>query len=151
MTENFSGYKKEDLLAQATRTNFGATPGLADFAVKDSGERQRFESGMQRDVTEGKTRYDLVFDGPLLDRYAKHLTKGAMKYSARNWMLANGQKELDRFRESAARHFIQWFRGEVDEDHAAAVVFNINGALYVEQRMRGEEEDPDRLSNRITP
>jgi hypothetical protein len=105
------------------------------FDVKDSGERQQYPSGMQRDTTEDKVRYDLVFDGPLVERLATHLTKGAKKYDARNWMKASGQDELERFRESAARHFFQWLRGDTDEDHAMAVVFNINGALYVEEKM----------------
>lgn len=107
-----------------------------DFVVNDSGKRKQFETGMQRDTTEGKVRFDLVFDGPLVKRLAAHLTKGAMKYEARNWMKAATQEELDRFRESAVRHFVQWLNGDTDEDHAMATVFNINGALYVEERMK---------------
>jgi len=102
--------------------------------IKDSGKRKEFASGMVRDVTEGKIDYTLAFDGPMFERYAKHLTKGAVKYSKRNWMKAKGQEELDRFRESALRHFLQWCRGETDEDHAAAVFFNINRAEYVESQ-----------------
>lgn len=107
----------------------------ASFQIKDSGERQQFTSGMVRDVTTGKTDYSLVFDGPMLKRWAVHLTKGAIKYAARNWMKADGDVELQRFRESALRHFIQWFEGEEDEDHASAVYFNINGAEFVKQRV----------------
>ncbi len=107
-----------------------------EFQVKDSGARHQFDSGMVRDVTTGKVDYSLVFDGPMFDRWAAHLDKGAVKYTKRNWMQANGQAELDRFRESALRHFLQWFRGETDEDHAAAVLFNINGAEYVKGRLK---------------
>lgn len=106
------------------------------FEIKDSGERKQFASGMVRDTTEGKIDYTLALDGPMFKRYADHLTKGAKKYAARNWMQANGQAELDRFRESALRHFLQWLQGDVDEDHAAAVYFNINGAEYVKGRMK---------------
>lgn len=108
---------------------------MSDFTVKDSGERQQFASGMQRDVTTDKTRYDLAFDGPMFKRYAEHLTKGAAKYEPRNWMKANGQEELERFRESAIRHFVQWLNGDDDEDHAAAVLFNLNGYEYVKKRL----------------
>jgi hypothetical protein len=101
------------------------------FDVKDSGKRMEFDSGMVRDVDEGKVRYDLVLDGPMFVRWATHLTKGAVKYEARNWMKATGEAERDRFRQSAVRHFIQWFLGDTDEDHASAVFFNINGAEYV--------------------
>jgi len=106
---------------------------LSNFTVKDSGQRASFESGMVRDVEEGKTDYTLVLDGPMFDRWAVHLTKGAQKYEARNWMKATDSAELARFKRSALRHFLQWFRGDVDEDHASAVFFNINGAEYVKQ------------------
>jgi hypothetical protein len=53
-------------------------------------------------------------------------------------MLASGLAEYDRFRESAFRHFMLWYLGHVDEDHAAAVFFNINGAEYV---LRGMKDD----------
>jgi hypothetical protein len=86
---------------------------------------------MQRDTTTGKTRFDLAFDGPMFERWAELLTRGAVKYKARNWMKAAGTAELERFKESAVRHFIQWLRGDTDEDHGAAVFFNINGAEYV--------------------
>lgn len=107
------------------------------FEVKDSGEREQFASGMVRDVATDKVRYDLVFDGPMFERLAKHLTKGAQKYEPRNWMRASGSVEQERFKESAIRHFIQWLHGDRDEDHAAAVMFNINGYEYVREQNQG--------------
>ena len=105
------------------------------FETKDSGERRQFASGMQRDTTTGKLDYSLVLDGPLFKRWAELMDRGAKKYDKRNWMRAASEEELARFKESALRHFVQWWWGETDEDHAAATVFNINGALYVEQRL----------------
>lgn len=105
------------------------------FVVKDSGKRKQWETGMQRDTNEGKARYDLVLDGPMFKRWAEQLRKGAEKYSERNWMQARTEDELQRFRESAVRHFFQWLNGDTDEDHAAATFFNINGAEYVLGRM----------------
>jgi hypothetical protein len=107
-----------------------ANPGQV-YQIKDSGKREAFASGMVRDTAEDKIDYSLIFDGPMLERWAQHLTNGAKKYEKRNWMKASGNDEYDRFRESALRHFIQWFRGDKDEDHAAAVFFNVNGAEYV--------------------
>lgn len=104
---------------------------MSEFETKDSGERQQFSSGMQRDTTTGKVRFDLAADGPMLRRYAELMTRGAQKYDARNWMKASGQEELERFRESAFRHFMLWWEGDRSEDHAAAVIFNLNGAEYV--------------------
>jgi hypothetical protein len=117
-----------------TWTIVDPSPDGKSFTVKDSGKRQQFESGMVRDVTEGKTDYSLVLDGPMFRRWAEHLTKGAQKYSKRNWMKAAGDGEYERFKESALRHFLQWYWGETDEDHASAVFFNINGAEYVKSR-----------------
>ncbi len=105
------------------------------YKIKDSGERKEFESGMVRDVTGDKIDYTLVLDGPMFERWAVHLTKGAEKYDKRNWMKAAGPEELERFVESAVRHFVQWYNGEADEDHAAAVLFNMNGAEYVKDRL----------------
>lgn len=119
------------------------------FTVKDSGERATFSNGMVRDVEDNKTDYTLVLDGPMFDRWAEHLTKGAKKYAARNWMLAEGDTELERFKRSALRHFIQWFRGETDEDHASAVYFNLNGAEYVKQRLQERAEYEASLYNEI--
>lgn len=105
------------------------------FTIKDSGERKEFASGMVRDVTEGKINWALVADGPMLRRFAEHMTAGANKYTDRNWMKANGWEEYVRYKDSAFRHFMQWFYGDTDEDHAAAVIFNLNGAEYVLDRM----------------
>jgi len=58
-----------------------------------------------------------------------------IKPGVRNWMKASGEAELERFKQSAFRHFIQWMRGDTDEDHGAAVMFNINGAEYVKQAL----------------
>ena len=101
------------------------------FDVKDSGARESYAGGMVRDTAVGKINYALVADGPMLKRWAEHLTKGAEKYTKRNWMLAQGDEEYERARESAFRHFVQWFSGDRDEDHASAVYFNINEAEYI--------------------
>ena len=105
------------------------------FDVKDSGERQQFDSGMVRDVATNKIDYSLALDGPMFERLAIHLTKGAQKYEKRNWMHAAGSEELERFRESAVRHFIQWLNGDMDEDHCATCFFNMNGVEFVKERL----------------
>lgn len=105
-----------------------------EFKIKDSGQRVKFTAGMVRDVTEGKINYLLLRDGPMFKRWAQHLTNGAKKYSKRNWMKASGDEEMDRFKESAARHMEQWLAGETDEDHASAVMFNINGYEYIKSK-----------------
>lgn len=119
---------------------------MGDFQVLDSGARQEFASGMIRDTEEGKVNYTRVYDGPMLERWAAHLTRAEPKYpdirpGVPNWTQAKSPEERERYRVSAARHFAQWMAGETDEDHAAAVLFNINGYEYVQARIV-ENETP---------
>ena len=114
---------------------------MGDFITKDSGKRQLFDSGMVRDSQQSKARYDLVYM-PMLTRWAEIMGRGADKYGPRNWEKASSQAELDRFKESAFRHFIQWFTGSnPEEDHAAAILFNVSGAEMVKQKLHTEAEN----------
>ena len=107
----------------------------SNFIIKDSGKRAKFAGGMVRDIADDKLDPSLVRDGPMYKRWVIHLTNGAKKYAKRNWMKASGTEELVRARESACRHFDQWLDGEIDEDHAAALYFNINLAEYVKAKL----------------
>ncbi len=82
---------------------------------------------------------DTLFDF-IIDPYAALMMRGAIKYSDRNWMKANGEEELKRFTQSFCRHFKQFLNGEVDEDHKAAIFFNLNGAEYVRGRLASEKK-----------
>lgn len=108
------------------------------FITKDSGKRQDYKSGMRRDLQEGKPRYDLVvpekMSKDMITRWAELMGRGAEKYGERNWELANSEEEYKRFKASAFRHFMQWFRNEEDEDHAAAIFFNVQCAEYVKEK-----------------
>lgn len=106
------------------------------YVTKDSGKRQNYKSGMRRDTQEGKPRYDLIWR-PGLKRYAELLARGAEKYGENNWQLANSEEELNRFKQSAFRHFMQWLEGEIDEDHGSAVKFNIDAADMVREKLDG--------------
>src|SRR5690606_9127477 len=57
-------------------------------------------------------------------------------YNDRNWEKANSAEEVTRMKSSAFRHFMQWFCGETDEDHAAAVIFNILAAETTEWKIK---------------
>jgi hypothetical protein len=113
------------------------------FVIKDSGKRAEFAGGMVRDVQDGKIDWWRVSIGPMLKRYAEHLTKGNKKYpdvklGVPNWTLAAGEEEYERFRQSAYRHFMQWFAGDMEEDHASAVWFNVNGAEFVRNKLNSK-------------
>jgi Domain of unknown function (DUF5664) len=83
------------------------------------------------------------FDEQLLTRCAAPMERGAQKYSPRNWEKADSAAELERMKASAFRHFMQWLTGETDEDHAAAIVFNLlaveTTAYWIEQGVKNGE------------
>lgn len=112
------------------------------WVTKDSGKREDYVSGMRRDTQQGKPRFDLLvtdglpYEAQFLHRFASLLARGADKYGERNWQLANSPEELSRFRASGFRHFMQYMCGEEDEDHAAAVAFNLMAAEYVKWKIR---------------
>lgn len=104
---------------------------MPEFTTKDSGQRQEYDSGMVRDLQDGKPRFDLLlaegvpYEAQVLTRIAGLMLRGKEKYGERNWEKASSQEEMDRFKASAFRHMMQWICGESDEDHMAAVVFNL--------------------------
>lgn len=123
---------------------------MSDFEIKDSGAREH-QGEMMRDTEEGKPdllNLILWFE-PMGTRYAEHMTKGRKKYpdpkpGVPNWTLTPiTEEQRQRFMRSAARHLKQWLRGDTDEDHAAAVLFNINGAEYVKERLDRDDGDSD--------
>ena len=133
-----------------------------EFVTKDSGVREQYSTGMQRDTEAGKPRFTLLFPKilpyaqNLIVRTAELLSRGAEKYKTRNWEDARTPEELERYLSSAFRHFVQWQESitgpcecTIDElgdrnddcelhseDHAAAVLFNIMGAEYVNWRIK---------------
>lgn len=95
-----------------------------EYTTKDSGQRVEFNSGFKRDVNTGKPRYELI-PHELLTRLAELYARGAEKYGVDNWRKATEPEAIERFKESGFRHFVQWLRGDEDEDHATATIWNI--------------------------
>lgn len=117
---------------------------MTNFQTKDSGKRIDYPSGMRRDIQEGKPDFALImaeelpYEEQLLTRWAALMQRGAEKYGERNWEKANSKDELRRFWKSAFRHFIQAMCGLTDEDHFAAVLFNLNAIVFLQWKMRQE-------------
>ena len=115
---------------------------MTKFETKDSGKRQEFSTGMKRDTQDNKPRFDLLlpldvpYEEQLLTRWAELMGRGAVKYDARNWEKASTVEELERFKSSAFRHFMQYMNGETDEDHCAAIIFNLMGMEYVKRKLK---------------
>jgi len=116
------------------------------YITKDSGVRQEFDSGMRRDTQESKPMFSLLmakyvpYKEQLVTRWAELMGRGAEKYGYRNWELANSVEEYERFKDSGMRHFMQWMNDETDEDHAAAVMFNINAAESIKYKLDRETD-----------
>lgn len=99
------------------------------FVVKDSGTRQQFVTGAQRDTQEGKGRFDLL-PSHALTRLAQHFENGAKKYDDDNWRKGI---PLNRYLDSALRHLVKFMDGERDEDHAIAAAWNIMCMIETEK------------------
>jgi len=110
--------------------------------VKDSGKRQEFQTGSQRDTQEGKGRYDLL-PTRALKRLAKYFENGARKYNPNNWKLG---QPLSRYMDSALRHTFKYLEGHIDEDHITAAVWNLM-CLIETQELIEEKQLPEELND----
>ena len=104
------------------------------YVVKDSGTRDSFETGAQRDSREGKGRYDLIAP-EFLSRLAIVLEAGAYKYKERNWEKGI---PLSRTFDSLIRHLYQWMAGSRDEDHLGHAAANLMFLITTEARALAE-------------
>jgi hypothetical protein len=97
--------------------------------LKDSGNREQFETGAQRDTREGKGRFDLI--SPVaLRRLALVYERGAKKYDDHNWEKGI---PMSRCLDSALRHLNQYKLGHRDEDHLAQAAWNVFSMLHFEE------------------
>lgn len=98
-------------------------------------KNREFKTGAQRDSGDGKLRMSLIPQQELKRVMRRYLT-GADKYGENNWMKG---MPLSVYYDCAHRHMEAWWRGDDDEDHAAAVVWNMLCAMYTE--INNEELD----------
>lgn len=61
---------------------------------------------------------------------AKHYEKGAKKYDERNWEKGI---PLHCYIDSGVRHYLKFLRGDTDEPHDRAFLFNMLGALWTHE------------------
>jgi len=99
--------------------------------LKDTGKRQHFDTGAQRDAADGKGRPSLM-SVLALREYQLQLERGAVKYSDRNWEKG---MPLCRIYDSLVRHLQAWMMREDDEPHLGAIMFNaaalVHGTIMV--------------------
>ena len=100
---------------------------------------RKFSTGAVRDTSEGKPRMGLI-PKDLLRRVSKLYTKGAEMYGADNWR--KGQPK-DATMDSLERHLEAYRRGETDEDHLSAVIWNAFSMMNVDEYLLEEHPELD--------
>lgn len=112
------------------------------YETRHSDATTEFVGGGHRDSQEGKLRFDLVMpegvplNETLFARWAALMGRGAEHYDERNWEQFGDAGALAHARSSAFRHFMQWWTGDTpEEDHAAAVLFNIQAVENIRRKM----------------
>lgn len=113
---------------------------MNNIKQKDPSNRH-FETGAQRDIATGKLRMSLI-PHQELKRVMKRYLDGAEKYGENNWMKG---MPLSVFYDSAHRHLDAWWSGRDDEDHAAAVIWNMLCAMWQESQPQVNTEDKNTM------
>lgn len=77
-----------------------------------------------------KTRFQDLYTAVI--EVSKHYAAGAAKYSERNW-----EKGIDLhcYIDSGVRHYLKYRRGDDDEPHDRAFIWNMLGALWTQQNL----------------
>lgn len=90
--------------------------GLALFQATDDVEHLREALGTFLDTSDFTSWSDMWLE------VSKHFEEGAKKYGEGNW-----QKGIPThcYIDSAARHYLKWLRGDTDEPHDRAYVWNV--------------------------
>lgn len=118
---------------------------MKDLVVKDSGSRDTYPTGAQRDNGGNKGRMDLIATQGLL-RLSKLYEAGAKKYSDNNWQKG---MNISRYCDGAMRHLVKYMAGCDDEDHLSAVAWNVFCIMHHEKEIP-EMQDLPTWKDRIT-
>ena len=94
--------------------------------LKRIGKPRQFDTGAQRDSSEGKLRMSLVPHKALNDVMMRYI-QGADAYGENNWK--KGMKHSVLY-DSTMRHLMQDFTGDDSEDHLGAALWNIMGMIW---------------------
>jgi len=99
---------------------------LVTVVMRDSGQREIFETGAVRDSGEGKPRPDLL--SPFaMERIGRWMEMGSRKYEPNNWQ--KGMK-YSRVVASLCRHLMMYLQNDRQEDHLAALAVNVSFLMH---------------------
>jgi len=96
--------------------------------LKDSGERQNFQSGAVRDTAADKPLLELLPPWALF-AWGWIMDAGAKKYAVRNWERG---MPISRYLSSAQRHIQAYMAGFRDEPHLWQALWNLGGAVHTQ-------------------
>jgi len=113
--------------------------------VLDSEMMHTFSTGAIRKPQDGKGRYDLIPYHPLR-RLAVHFENGGKEYGDNNWLKGI---PLSRYYSAATRHLEKLKAGMVDEDHAAAALWNIVAAMETQRLVLKGELPAELIDTRV--
>lgn len=106
--------------------------------IKDSGHRQTYDTGANRDSPIGKGMMNLIPAASIL-RVSRHYELGGLKYSYNNWTKGIPNS---RYVDAALRHLFKYLAGCQDEDHLSAVAWNVLCLMHNEQYMPEMQDIP---------
>lgn len=96
-----------------------------------------FKTGAIRDTEDGKNDWIETISWTALNRYATYMTGKKAKYGAGNFKKG---MDIDAYERSLVRHLHKYLvnkyekgNEEKDQDHLAAMVFNIFGIMHEEE------------------
>lgn len=101
---------------------------------------RQFDSGAIRDSEENKEDYIETISWTAFRRYAQYMTEKKKKYGAGNFKKGI---DIDSYERSLVRHLQKYMENkyeggivETQEDHLAAILFNVFGIIHEEERHR---------------
>lgn len=99
-----------------------------------------FESGAIRDLDDTKEDYIETISWKALKRYAQYMTGKKKKYGAGNFKKGI---PVESYEQSLLRHVQKYLENkyeggtvEAEEDHLSAILFNVFGIIYEQERTK---------------
>lgn len=81
----------------------------------------------QNDILDFRSRSHMILE------VSKHFEEGAKKYGEFNWQKGIPQSS---YIDSSVRHYLKWLRGDTDEPHDRAFVWNILCLIWTAQNIK---------------
>jgi hypothetical protein len=114
-----------------------------EFKKFDQG-KEKFKTGAIR-IIEGKEDYVETISYLALKRYAEYMTNKAKVYGRGNWRKGI---PIESYEQSLMRHVQKYFANKYDnanlepeEDHLSAILFNLQGLIHEEEKLKQNKEN----------